>query len=51
MADSQPNPDAPLTQEAFLLDRQRTYALFGGLTFYGTASVVVILLLLAFFLL
>jgi hypothetical protein len=51
MADPQPSPNAPLTQEAFLLDRQRMYAAFGGMTFYGAAGVVILLILMAIFLL
>jgi hypothetical protein len=51
MADPQPNPNAPLTEEAFLIDRQRMYSAFGGMTFYGTAFVVILLILMAIFLL
>lgn len=56
MADPLPNPNAPnlgapVTEEAFLLDRQQTYATFGGMTFYGTAFVAILLILMAIFLL
>jgi Bacterial aa3 type cytochrome c oxidase subunit IV len=44
------SPNAPLTQDAFLRDREETYALFGNMTFYGTGGVVILLVLLAIFL-
>ena len=50
MADPQTSPDAPLTEEAFLLDRQRMYESFGGMTFYSTVGIVILLILMAIFL-
>ena len=50
MSDPQPSSNAPVTQEAFLIDRQRMYSAFGGMFFYGTAFVVILLILMAIFL-
>jgi hypothetical protein len=45
------NAPTQLTQEDFLADRQKSYALFGGMTKYGTILVVLIVVGMAIFLL
>jgi hypothetical protein len=50
MADISPSPTAPVTEDAFLADRIKAWGLFTGMTFYGAAFVVVLLILMAVFL-
>ena len=50
MADYSPSPNAPLTEEAFLADRQRAWGGFTTATFYAAIGVVVLLILMAVFL-
>ncbi len=54
MADLSPSSSsgamAPVTEEIFLDDRKQFWSFFTSLVFAGTAFVVVLLILLAFFL-
>jgi hypothetical protein len=45
-----PTSQAPLTEDAFLADRQKFWSLFTGLVFWVAAFIVVILILMAIFL-
>lgn len=51
MADIIPSHQGPITTEAFIADRQRTYTAFTRASIYGAAGVAALLILLAIFLL
>jgi hypothetical protein len=50
MADMPPPAAAPVTEEAFLADRQKFFSEFTGATTYAATGVAVLLILLAIFL-
>ncbi len=45
-----PTAQAPLTEDAFLADRQKFWSFFTGLVFWAAALIVVLLILMAIFL-
>ncbi|HEX3347454.1 MAG TPA: hypothetical protein VHS58_05060 [Acetobacteraceae bacterium] len=51
MGDTQTMGPAPVTEEAFLADRQKFLSEFTGFTFWAATAIVVLLILLAIFLL
>jgi hypothetical protein len=50
MADMPPPTSPPVTEDAFLADRQAFFSWFTGATTYAATGVAVILILLAIFL-
>jgi hypothetical protein len=50
MADMPPPVTAPVTEEAFLADRQKFFTEFTGATTYAAGAIVVLLILMAIFL-
>ena len=51
MAETTTMTPAPVTEEAFLADRQKFFSEFTGFTFFAAVSIAVLLILLAIFLL
>ena len=51
MAETTTMTPAPVTEEAFLADRQKFFSEFTGLTFWAASAIVVLLILMAIFLL
>jgi len=51
MADAVPSPNAPLTEEAFMADRQRFFHQFTSFATGSTIALIVLLVLMAIFLL